>query len=66
MNRKEYIQNLRGELESLGISPKRTNELNDSQELEALTENVKETYYQDYKTAYSYRDIDASNFDHLV
>lgn len=66
MNRKEYTQNLRGELESLGISPKSTNELNDSKELEALTENVKQTYYQDYKTAYGDKDIDASHFDHLV
>jgi hypothetical protein len=40
------------ELKSLGIEPKRKNELNDKAELEALTDNLKQTYYQDYKTAY--------------
>jgi hypothetical protein len=48
--KKEYWQN---ELKSLGIGPKRQNDLNDKAELEALAEIIKEVYYQDYKTAYS-------------
>jgi pyruvate dehydrogenase complex dehydrogenase (E1) component len=37
----------------LGIEPRRQNELNDKEELEALAQIIKEVYYQDYKTAYS-------------
>ena len=48
-DKKEYWQN---ELKSLGIEPKRQNDLNDKEELEALAEIIKEVYYQDYKTAY--------------
>jgi hypothetical protein len=48
-NKKEYWQN---ELKSLGIEPKRQNDLNDKAELEALAEIIKAVYYQDYKTAY--------------
>lgn len=40
------------ELRSLGLDPKKTTELNDKNELKALTENLKQAYYQDYKTAY--------------
>jgi hypothetical protein len=40
------------ELDSLGIGPKRHNELNDKEELEALADSIKQVYYQDYKTAY--------------
>ena len=47
--KEEYWQN---ELKSLGIEPKRQNNLNDKEELEALAEIIKEVYYQDYKTAY--------------
>jgi hypothetical protein len=53
-NKKEYWQN---ELKSLGIEPKRQNDLNDKAELEALAEIIKAVYYQDYKTAYG----DSSN-----
>ncbi len=49
-DKKEYWQN---ELKSLGIEPKRQNELNDKEELEALAEMIKEVYYQDYKAAYT-------------
>ena len=49
-DKKEYWQN---ELKSLGIEPRRQNELNDKEELQALAEIIKEVYYQDYKTAYS-------------
>jgi hypothetical protein len=49
-DKKEYWQN---ELKSLGIKePKRQNDLNDKAELKALTEIIKEVYFQDYKTAY--------------
>ncbi len=37
------------ELESLGISTKRTNELNDLNEIRTLTENIKLVLYQEYK-----------------
>lgn len=49
-DKKEYWQN---ELKSLGIEPKRQNELNDKEELHALADIIKEVYYQDYKNAYS-------------
>ena len=41
------------ELDSLGIVPKKTNELNDKQEISDLSENIKQILYQDYKAAYS-------------
>jgi hypothetical protein len=41
------------ELRSLGIEPKRHNELNDDNELENLADILKLSMYQDYKTAYS-------------
>ena len=44
---------LNDDLRSLGIEPKQENELNDERELEALVDNIKLTYYQDYKTAYA-------------
>lgn len=40
------------ELDSLGIHPKRKNELNDSKEMEDLVENVKQTMLQEYRSAY--------------
>ena len=49
-HKKEYWQN---ELNSLGIEPKRQNELNDKAELQALAETIKQVYFQDYKTAYT-------------
>jgi hypothetical protein len=48
-DKKDFWEN---ELKSLGIESKRENELNDETELEALTEMIKQVYYQDYKTAY--------------
>ena len=41
------------ELRSLGIEPEPTNELNDKKELQNLADNVKDSMFQDYKTAYS-------------
>jgi hypothetical protein len=50
LHKKEFLKN---DLKSLGIDPKKENELNDETELRALTEIIKQVYYQDYKTAYS-------------
>ena len=41
------------DLESLGISPKTLNDLNDKREVSELTENLKQTYYQEYKSRYT-------------
>lgn len=41
------------ELRSLGLEPKRENELNDVRELENLADVVKQSMYVDYKVAYS-------------
>jgi hypothetical protein len=41
------------ELESLGVSPKVKNGLNDIQETSNLAENLKQAFYQAYKEAYS-------------
>jgi flagellin-specific chaperone FliS len=41
------------ELESLGVSPKVKNELNDIQETSNLAENLKRAFYQAYKEAYN-------------
>jgi len=63
MNKKTVWQS---ELKSLGIEQKRKNELNDRRELEALADNIKQLYYQDYKSAYSSdsdEEIIESNFD---
>ena len=55
------------ELRSLGIEPKRKNTLNDNHELAILTDNLKQTMFQDYKTAYSPdRQADESQFDSLI
>ena len=45
------------ELESLGVSPKiLSSELNDIQEASTLTENLKQVFYQEYKTTYNKND----------
>jgi hypothetical protein len=46
----EYLKN---ELNSLGVEPKRKNQLNDNEELEKLADNIKQAMFQDYKVAYS-------------
>ena len=40
------------ELESLGVSVKVRNELNNIEETSSLAENLKHTFYQAYKAAY--------------
>lgn len=37
------------ELESLGLSIKKTNEFNDLKEMRSLTQIIKQTIYRDYK-----------------
>ena len=49
-DKKEYLKN---ELNSLGVEPKRKNQLNDNEELENLSDNIKQAMFQDYKLAYS-------------
>jgi hypothetical protein len=41
------------ELKSLGISPNRTNELNNNKEISNLIENIKRDYIRKYKAAYN-------------
>ena len=38
------------ELQSLGVSSNRINELNDLKEISSLAENIKQGFYQDYRT----------------
>jgi hypothetical protein len=49
-NEKEYWFSW---LDSLGIHPKKTNDVNDSREMSDLVENVKQTMFQAHKTAYT-------------
>ncbi len=50
IDKKEYLKN---ELKSLGIEPKRKDQLNDKEELQSLSDNIKQAMFQDYKIAYS-------------
>ena len=50
VDKKEYLKN---ELKSLGIEPKRKDQLNDNEELQNLSDNIKQAMFQDYKVAYS-------------
>ena len=60
--KKEYWYN---ELNSLGIRPNRPIELNDIDELSNLTDNIKQTMYQDYKRAYSQTVAKNSYFEYI-
>jgi len=40
------------ELESLGIRSKKLNELNDVYEVKNLVENIKQNFFQDYKSSF--------------
>jgi len=44
------VQNCISELESIAITPKRLNELNDTYEMEHLVDNIKLNLYQEYKS----------------
>ena len=50
IDKKEYLKN---ELKSLGIDPKRKDQINDNEELQTLSDNIKQAMFQDYKIAYS-------------
>ncbi len=56
ISKKEYMDDkgyLNNELESLGVEPKKKNQLNDKEELQNLSDNIKQAMFQDYKMAYS-------------
>ena len=50
MNNKWDIPSSMSELESLGVETPKLNELNDSNEVENLVVNLKQMFYQDYKS----------------
>jgi hypothetical protein len=50
MDSKLDLHNSISELESLGIETAKLNELNDSYEVGNLVENLKQMFYQDYKS----------------
>ena len=54
-NRQQHAKNgyWQNELDSLGIEPKEKKELDDKEELENLSDNIKQAMFQDYKLAYS-------------
>jgi hypothetical protein len=57
------------ELGSLGLNVKSVTEMNDSIELESLIDNIKQTMYQDYKTAYNSNlanEVEEYHFGHLI
>ena len=62
-DRNGYWEN---ELSSLGVKPKRKNELNTKEELQALTDNLKQVYYQNFKLAYNEKGSDESRFDYII
>jgi hypothetical protein len=54
--KKEYPQRYGwwiNELSSLGIKPIRRNDINDRKEITDLTENIKQTLFQEYKAVYN-------------
>jgi hypothetical protein len=55
-----------GELQSLGFEPKRASNLNDNSELYGFVNNIKQTMFQDYKTAYSGKPIDKEHFLYIM
>jgi hypothetical protein len=50
MNNKWDIPSSMSELESLGLETPKLNELNDSYEVENLVVNLKQMFYQEYKS----------------
>ena len=48
------VRNCISELESLAITPKRLNELNDDYEMENLVDSIKLNLYQEYKSDQSH------------
>jgi hypothetical protein len=60
MHRAETVlsipNSLVAELESLGVRISRLNELNDEYEIKHLVDNLKQVYYQDYKSSSVFTD----------
>ena len=50
------------ELESLGLETPKLNELNDSYEVENLVENLKQMYFQEYKSMPMFSDWTIGGF----
>lgn len=50
INSKSDLGNSISELESLGLISMKLNELNDSYEVKNLVENLKQMFFQDYKS----------------
>ena len=50
MNSEWDLRSSMSELESLGLETPKLNELNDSYEVENLVVNLKQMFYQDYKS----------------
>ena len=50
MDRKSKLPRSISELESLGLETRQLNELNDSYEVDNLVENLKQMFFQDYKS----------------
>ena len=50
MDRKSKLPSSISELESLGLETRQLNELNDSYEVDNLVENLKQMFFQDYKS----------------
>jgi hypothetical protein len=46
------------ELDSLGLTVKKANDLNDIREVRSLADNIKQVLFQDYKTRYNERSED--------
>jgi hypothetical protein len=60
---KDYWHN---ELRSLGIAPEGLTQLNDNNELCELTDNIKQSMFRGYKTAYSLKFVKKSHFEYLT
>jgi hypothetical protein len=56
IDRKSDLGGSMSELESLGLETPKLNELNDSYEVENLIENLKQNFYQEYKSTQVFTD----------
>lgn len=64
LDKKGYWDN---ELNSLWFTAKRSNEVNDKDEISALADNIKQVYCQEYKTAYDENvNTDNPKFDRII
>ena len=56
INSKSELDCSISELESLGLKSKKLNVLNDSYEVKNLVENLKQMFFQDYKSMHVFSD----------